>query len=89
MRLGSFASGKVFKHEMPKGDHLYHPDVHRVSNLSSGNPQTPLWVTEGTPKGDALVSQGVCAIALNGVWGFRGTNAHGGKVVLPDWKMSP
>ena len=51
-----------------------------------GNPQEPLWITEGIPKGDALASRGVCAIALNGVWGFKGTNEHGGKVILPDWQ---
>jgi Domain of unknown function (DUF3854) len=33
-----------------------------------------------------LVSQGACTIALMGVDGFRGTNAHGGKVILPDWE---
>jgi putative DNA primase/helicase len=38
------------------------------------------------PKGDALVSQGACTIALQGVYGFRGTNEHGGKVILPDWE---
>ena len=38
-------------------------------------------------EGDALASQGLCTIALiGGVWGFRGTNAHGGEVILPDWE---
>src|SRR5262249_40444817 len=31
-------------------------------------------------------SHGQCTIALAGVWGFKGTNAHGGKVILPDWE---
>src|SRR5262249_5016323 len=47
----------------------------------------PIWITEGVRKGDALASQGLCTIALiGGVWGFRGTNEHGGKVILPDWE---
>jgi putative DNA primase/helicase len=52
-----------------------------------GNPSVELWITEGVKKGDALASQGLCTIALvGGVWGFRGTNEHGGKVILPDWE---
>src|SRR2546426_9512716 len=35
----------------------------------------------------ALVSQQVCTIALmGGVWGFKGSNQYGGKVILPDWE---
>ena len=34
----------------------------------------------------ALASRGVCTIALSGVRGYRGTNEHGGKVILPDWE---
>jgi hypothetical protein len=46
----------------------------------------PLFVTEGVKKGDALVSQGLCAIALIGVWNWRGTNEFGGKTALADWE---
>ena len=78
--------GKVFKYEMPKGDRLI-LDVHPSVQHLLGDPTTPLWITEGVKKGDALASQGVCTIALiGGVWGFRGTNEHGGKVILPDWE---
>jgi hypothetical protein len=78
--------GKVFKYESPKGGrHIL--DVHPSVQPLLGDPHEPLWITEGIRKGDALASQGVCTIALvGGVWGFRGTNEHGGKVILPDWE---
>jgi hypothetical protein len=79
-----FTDGKVGKYELPKGGHLI-LDVHPRVQPLLGNPGEDLWITEGIPKGDALVSHGVCTIALQGVWGFRGTNEHGGKVILPDW----
>lgn len=78
--------GKTAKYETPKNGHVnldVHPSVHPLL----GDPAVPLWITEGVKKGDALVSHGQCTIALmGGVWGFRGTNAHGGKVILPDWE---
>jgi uncharacterized protein (DUF927 family) len=78
--------GKVFKYESPKKGRLQ-LDVHPSVQPLLGDPHIPLWITEGVKKGDALVSAGACAIALmGGVWGFRGTNAHGGKVILPDWE---
>ena len=40
----------------------------------------------GVKKGDALVSRGLCAVAVIGVWNWRGTNDKGGKTVLPDWE---
>ena len=77
--------GKVIKYENPKGSTL-RLDVHPHRQALLGDPRTPLWITEGIPKGDALTSQGVCTIALRGVWGFKGTNEHGGKTILPDWQ---
>ena len=50
-----------------------------------GNPSVPLFITEGIKKGDALVSRGLCAVTLLGVWSWRGTNEHGGKTVLYEW----
>ena len=77
--------GRIDKYELPTGDRLI-LDVHPSVQPRIGDPHEPLWITEGVRKGDALASQGVCAIALpGGVWGFRGTNAFGGKVILPDW----
>jgi len=51
-----------------------------------GDPSVPLFITEGIKKGDALVSQDLCAIALIGVWNWRGTNEYGGKTALPEWE---
>ena len=43
-------------------------------------------VTEGVRKVDAIVSKGMTAIALLGVWNWRGTNQQGGKTALADWE---
>ena len=80
-----FKDGRLGKYELPKGEHLI-LDVHPSVQPLIGNPHEPLWITEGIPKGDSLASRGVCALALNGVRGYRGTNDHGGKVILPDWE---
>jgi Domain of unknown function (DUF3854) len=82
-RLGR--GGKVNKYENAQGSML-RLDVHPSMHSLLGDPSTPLWITEGVPKADALTSQGVCTMALRGVWGFKGTNEHGGKVILPDWQ---
>ena len=50
-----------------------------------GDPQIPLWVTEGQKKADALASRGPCAIALLGVWNFKGKNSFGGTSLLADF----
>ncbi len=60
-------------------------DVHPFARDKLGDPSTPLFVTEGIKKGDALVTQGLCAISLLGVWNWRGTNVRGGKTVLEAW----
>ena len=79
-------NGTIFEYELPKGDRLI-LDVHPSVQPRLGDPHEPLWITEGVRKGDALASHGLCTIALvGGVWGFRGTNDHGGKVILPDWE---
>jgi Domain of unknown function (DUF3854) len=51
------------------------------------DPSIPLWITEGQKKADALVSHGVCAIALLGVWNFKGKNAFGGTTLLADFDV--
>ncbi|MDR4485126.1 MAG: DUF3854 domain-containing protein [Nitrospirales bacterium] len=61
-------------------------DCHPSIRHQLQNPNIPLWITEGIKKGDSLVSHGCCAIALLGVWNWRGTNENGGKTVLPDWE---
>jgi hypothetical protein len=50
------------------------------------DPRPPLWVTEGPLKADAAVSAGLVCIATFGVWGWKGSNSHGGKLALPDWE---
>ena len=49
------------------------------------DPGIPLWVTEGQKKADSLASKGLCAIALLGVWNWRGRNDWGGATFLSDW----
>lgn len=77
--------GKINKYELPAKTTLS-LDCHPAMQPVLSNPRVALFITEGVKKGDALASIGACAIALNGVWGFRGTNTHGGRVILPDWE---
>ena len=76
--------GKPVKYETPSGSRMT-LDVHPFAREKLGDPSVPLWITEGVKKADSLVSRGLCAIALLGVWNWRGTNDHGGKALLPDW----
>ena len=48
-------------------------------------PAIPLFITEGSKKADCAVAQGLCCVALMGVWNWRGTNNLDGKVALADW----
>jgi hypothetical protein len=77
--------GKPVKYETPQDSRMV-LDVHPFAREKLGDPSVPLWITEGIKKGDALVSRGQCAVALLGVWNWRGTNEHGGKVALPEWE---
>ena len=55
-----------------------------------GDPSRPLWLTEGAKKADALTTafgDQIAAINLNGVHGWRATNANGGKVASPDMQF--
>jgi hypothetical protein len=49
------------------------------------DPSTRLWVVEGQKKADALASHSLCAIALLGVWNFKGKNFFGGVTFSNDW----
>lgn len=77
--------GKSVKYETPSGSKMV-LDVHPFCREQLGDPSQPLFVTEGIKKGDALASRGLCAVALIGVWNWRGTNEKGGKVALPEWE---
>lgn len=62
-------------------------DVPVRSRPLLGDPSAPLWITEGAKKVDAGLSHGIrCIIGLQGVYGWRGTNGHGGKTALSDWE---
>lgn len=77
-------NGKTAKYETPKGTKMA-LDVHPRSREGVGDPNVPLFITEGIKKGDSLVSHGCCTVTLPGVWSWRGTNPKGGKTALPDW----
>src|SRR5215208_7252334 len=77
--------GKPVKYETPAGASMA-LDVHPFCRDRLGDPKTPLFITEGVKKGDTLVSSGLCAIALIGVWNWRGTNGLGGKTALAEWE---
>src|SRR5215207_5218976 len=77
--------GKPVKYETPVGASMA-LDVHPFYRGRLGDPNTPLFITEGVKKGDALASCGLCAIALIGVWNWRGTNGLGGKTALAEWE---
>jgi hypothetical protein len=75
--------GKSVKYETP-AEALMALDVPPTEANRQGirNPEKILWITEGIKKGDALVSAGAIAIALLGVWNWRGANVLGGKTVV-------
>jgi hypothetical protein len=78
------ARDREIKYELPKnaGVRLDCPPRCRPQ---LGNPAIRLWVVEGQKKADALASHGVCAIALLGVWNFKGKNVFGGVTFSNDW----
>lgn len=77
--------GKAHKYELPAGSTTL-LDCPPACTALLSNATLPLWITEGQKKADALASKGACAIALLGVWNWRGTNEHHGSVVLRDWE---
>lgn len=85
-QLRSGTDGKPIKYDTAKhGRHCLDIPLRSLPHL--GNPSIPPWITEGAKKVDAGLSNGIpCIIGVLGVWGWRGTNEHGGKTVLPDWE---
>jgi hypothetical protein len=51
-----------------------------------GDPTRALFITESPIKADSMVSVELDAVALTGVWNWRGTNDDGGKTALVDWE---
>lgn len=78
-------TNKPVKYETPNNTRMC-IDAHPRIRESLGAPLVPLFITEGIRKADSAISQGLCCIALLGVWNFRGTNEYGGKTILPDWQ---
>jgi hypothetical protein len=65
-------------------------DIHPSCSARLGDPSVDLWIAEGVKKCDAGLSARAerlqCAVALQGVYNWRGTNKDGGIVGLPDWE---
>ena len=80
---GTFKT-RVIKYEIPKHAAM-RLDVPRACRARLADPTVALWITEGQKKADALASRGLCALALLGVWNFKGRNAFGGVTWLADW----
>jgi hypothetical protein len=78
------AKGTIQKYEIPpkRGVRL---DCPPRCQPKLKDPSIPLWVTEGQKKADAMASHDLCAIALLGVWNFKGKNPLGGVTFLADW----
>jgi putative DNA primase/helicase len=83
--LPRIRDGKAIRYETPNGARML-LDVHPAMRERLGDPARALIVTEGVRKADAAVSAGVDAVALLGVWNWRGTNGVGGKTALSDWE---
>ncbi len=77
--------GKPLKYETPRGARMV-LDVPPCVRERLSNPNVPLFITEGIRKADSAASQGLCCIALLGVWNWIGTNANSGKTALADWR---
>jgi hypothetical protein len=75
---------RILKYEAPKGSGT-RVDCPPACQAQIGDPNVDLWITEGQKKADSLASRGLCAIALLGVWNWKGRNAQGGTTLLADW----
>lgn len=75
---------KTLKYEIPKSARM-RLDCPPICRPQLANPQIPLWITEGQKKADALASRRQCAVALLGVWNFKGKNPFHGTTFLVDW----
>ncbi len=76
--------GKTVKYETPTGQRNsldFPPGV--ADRL--GNPDVPLFVTEGVKKADCGALHGLCIVGLSGVWNWLGTSSAGGKIAFPEW----
>jgi hypothetical protein len=81
---GVDAAGKIRKYLLPKGARM-RLDCPPRCRPGLADPQMPLWITEGQKKADCLASHGAVALALLGVWNFKGKNDFAGTTVLVDF----
>src|SRR5262249_54536121 len=81
-------SGKERKYENPPNVGVT-LDVNPLAQEDVLDARSPLFITEGVKKGDALASQEVAAIALYGVWNWRGTDESDRVTALADWEQIP
>lgn len=77
--------GKLAKYVMPSGCEMA-LDVPPRCLENIGDPGVMAVYTEGIKKVDSAVSRGLNVYGLLGVWNWRHTNKHGGKVALPDFE---
>lgn len=75
---------KIIKYETPK-DAGIRLDCPPICQPQLADPRVPLWITEGQKKADAVASHRLCAVALLGVWNFKGKNEFGASTFLADW----
>jgi hypothetical protein len=75
--------GKPRKYELPPKAKVRIDCPPRCRPLLA-DPAIELWITEGQKKADALAAHGFCAVALLGVWNFKGQNDLGGVTLLAD-----
>jgi hypothetical protein len=71
----SWRTEKWGKYKFPPEESMI-VDVHPRSMESLKDPSVPLWITEGSKGGDSLVSQGLCAVSLAGVYNFAVKGTH-------------
>jgi hypothetical protein len=76
-------TGKKIKYDLPKSA-APTLDVSPLTRDLILDATKPLLITEGAKKADSAASRGLCAINLNGVWGFKSKDAP-----LPDWQEIP
>lgn len=76
-------TGKVRKYASQAGRSSV-LDVHPRNRDRIVDPKVPLWITEGVKKADSLTSQGMCAVALSGVFNWRSRLG-----TLGDWEDVP
>ena len=76
--------GKELKYELPSRT-TARLDVPPRCIEAIKDPWVDLWITEGQKKADALATHNLCAVALLGVWNFKGKNEFGGVTLLADF----